>query len=113
MPMTPDEKQTRERQLYLEVQCTRAEYMRVSETFDSLIAEVRTRSHGIPPPDGLQNVVNLGNARRAAFEKYRQALNAFSEELLMVAKPEERCRNRRLQPDPPEGGSGHGDASLG
>jgi hypothetical protein len=111
--MTPDEKQTRERQLYLAVQCTRAEYMRVSETFDSLIAEVRTRSHGIPPPDGLQNVVNVGNARRAAFEKYRQALNAFSEELLKPAKPAERCRSRRLQPDPSESGSGHDDASLG
>jgi hypothetical protein len=111
--MTPDEKQARERQLYLEVQSTRAEYMRVSETFDSLIAEVRTRSHGIPPPDGLQNVVNLGNARRAAFEKYRQALNAFSKEMLIPAKPAERCRNHRLRPDPPEGGFGHGDAPLG
>jgi hypothetical protein len=58
----------------------------ISLRFDALNGEVRARTHGMTSPDGLQAVINAGNEQGRAFEKYRKALEAFSDFLLAKAQ---------------------------
>ena len=76
------ERQQREEELYRQVTLAQQEYRAISLRFDALNREVRARTHGMTAPDGLQAIINLGNQQQTAFEKYSQALQAFSHFIL-------------------------------
>jgi hypothetical protein len=76
------EHQRRQEELYSQVKLAQQEYRAIGLRFDVLNREVRERTHGRIAPDGLQAIINLGNEQQQAFEKYRQALQAFSDFIL-------------------------------
>ena len=67
----------KQEQLQFELRAAREAYIVVCQNFDKLAAEVYSRTHGMQASDGTQAIANLARERQAAFEKYRQALNAF------------------------------------
>src|SRR5689334_19844422 len=71
-------RRAQERMAYAEMQSARQEYLRASLEFDKLNDEVASNTHGMPSPDGLQAVRNLGSARANAFERYRRAISSYA-----------------------------------
>jgi hypothetical protein len=82
MSVPPPRRQNRFDELSRDLKLAQQKYNQIGERFDELNAQVRTRTHGMVAPDGLQAIINLGNERRQAFEQYRQALQAFSDFIL-------------------------------
>jgi hypothetical protein len=78
-PFISSERQKLQDELSRELKLAQQKYNQIGQRFDELNAQVRTRTHGMVAPDGLQAIMKLGNERRQAFEQYRRALQAFSD----------------------------------
>jgi len=76
-----------------QVREAREVYFRISAELDELNFEVRSQSHGMVHPDGVQAIHNLAHQRRVAFERYQKAMSSLTADLL-ATKPSDRLPPR-------------------
>jgi hypothetical protein len=69
-------------QLKSKVKAAQHAYDLAAASFDELNEQVVNRSHGMPHPDGTQAIRNAAIAERAAFAKYRTALQEYLDYVL-------------------------------
>ena len=53
------------------------EYWQLLDLAERFNNEIVKRSHGMPYPDSIHQVENIGKRTRVAFEKYQKALNLY------------------------------------
>jgi DNA-binding NarL/FixJ family response regulator len=91
-PPNPDQEQR-----WKQLQEAQGEYLRISEQLDAIVrsqSEIGTPGiYGAEHPDGLQEIVNLANRRKIAFEDYQLALTTYRD-----------CIRKQPVPPPPSGG---------
>ena len=75
--MAGDDKppKTRQSQLWDEMEKAQREYFQAVSDQNAIIAEVPC---GLPASDGDLRLANAGRARRIAFERYKEALQALN-----------------------------------
>jgi hypothetical protein len=79
-PLCPacDQKHDSVHALWEQVKLARADHLALSNQFDELNREVVSGSHGMHSPDSVHAIERVGSQVRSAFQRYHQAMQAYT-----------------------------------